>query len=252
MSAYFAIQAGDASFLFTDGASYTTKDGIARGFARKVSVGQTAPFAVTTQGNAELGEKIRTFLAAQVDRLGVDDFLDLFLPAFLAGLQDSYADLPRVPGNDVVAAMTMWSETRGILHLGFQTGPEPDRPNTVPLELQILGATTLRGPTFDLLKLAGYRRPRFGEDQESFVKELGVSVLSWMREVASIPTMLQGKPGATPHHWVGGFVDMTTVDASGARVERVHTWQQDAVGQAIDPFRQPLNRSQRRAAKRVA
>ncbi|MBX4964474.1 phage tail length tape measure family protein [Rhizobium binae] len=236
----------------TDGAGYTTGDGIARVFARKVSVAQTEPFAITTQGNAELGEKIRTFLAAQIDRLGVDDFLDLFLPVFLAGLQDTYADLPRVPGNDVVAAMAMWSETRGILHLGFQTGTEPDRPDTIPFELQTLSATTLRGPTFDLMKLATYRRPRFGEDQESFVKELGVSVLSWMREVASVPMMLQGKPGATPHHWVGGFVDMTTVDASGARVERIHTWRQDSVGQPIDPFRWPLNRSQRRAAKRVA
>ncbi|MBX5223793.1 hypothetical protein HJC04_26310 [Rhizobium sp. NLR8a] len=252
MSAYFAIKAGDASFLFTDGAGYTTGDGIARIFARKVSVAPTEPFAITTQGNAELGEKIRAFLSAQVDRLGVDDFLDLFLPVFLAGLRDSYADLPRIAGNDVVAAMTMWSQTRGILHLGFQTGQEPDRPDTIPFELQTLGTTTLRGPTFDLMKLAGYRRPRFGEDQASFVRELGVSVLTWMREVASVPTMLQGSSGAKPHHWVGGFVDMTVVDAAGARVERIHTWRQDAVGQPIDPFRQPLNRSQRRAVKRVA
>ncbi|MBX5132539.1 hypothetical protein HJB80_07660 [Rhizobium lentis] len=251
MSAYFAIKAGDASFLFTDGAGYTTRDGIARAFARKVSVAQAAPFAITTQGNAELGEKIRVFLTAQVDRLGVDDFLDLFLPVFLAGLQDSYADLPHIQGNDVVAAMSLWSETRGILHLGFQTGAEPDRPDTIPFELQNLGATTLRGPSFDLMKLAAYRRPRFGEDQASFVKELGVSVLSWMREVRSVPTMLHGT-GATPHHWVGGFVEMTTVDSAGARVERIHTWRQDAVGQPIDPFRQPFNRSQRRAMKRAS
>jgi hypothetical protein len=166
---------------------------------------------------------------------------------FLLGLQDSYEDVPHVPGNDVIAAMTMWSETRGVLHLGFQTGPEPDRPDTIPFEIQVLGATTLRGPAFDLLKLAAYRRPRFGEDQASFVKDLGISVLSWMRETASVPTMLQGT-GAKPHHWVGGFIDMTTVDASGARVERIHNWHKDKVGQPIDPFRQPLNRAQRRAA----
>lgn len=249
MSSYFAIKAGDASVMFTDGANYTTADGIVRGFVRKVSVAQTEPFAITTQGNAELGEKIRTFLATQVDKLGVDDFLDLFLPVFLAGLRDSHADVPRIPSNDVVAAMTMVSETRGILHLGFQTGAEPDRPDTVPFELQILGATTLRGPAFDLMKLAAYRRPRFGEDQASFVKDLGVTVLSWMREVASIPTMLQGIAAAKPHHWVGGFIDMTVVDSSGARVERIHTWHQDKVGEPIDPFRAPLNRAQRRALR---
>ncbi|MBB2832392.1 UNVERIFIED_ORG: hypothetical protein GGD51_002521 [Rhizobium esperanzae] len=248
MSAYFAIKAGDASFLFTDGAAYTTGDGIARAFARKVSIAHTEPFAITTQGNADLGEKIRTFLVGQADKLGVDDFLELFLPAFLAGLRDSYADVPRVSGHDVVAAMAIWSEARGVLHLGFQTGPEPDRPDTVPFELQDLGTTTLRGPTFDLMKLAAYRRPRFGEDQASFVEELGVSVLSWMRETASVPTMLQGT-GAKPHHWVGGFIDMTTVDSSGARVERIHTWPSDKVGEPIDPFRAPLNRAQRRAMR---
>ncbi|NKM30776.1 hypothetical protein [Rhizobium laguerreae] len=249
MSAYFAIRAGDASFLFTDGAGYTTTDGIARVFARKVSVAKTEPFAITSQGNAELGEKIRNFLSAQVDKIGVDDFLDLFLPVFLAGLRDSYADVPRDRSNDVVVMMAVWSETRGILHLGFQTGAEPDRPDTVPFEIQVLGATTLRGPALDLMKLAAYRRPRFGEGQASFVKELGVTVLSWMREVVSVPTMLQGVAGATPHYWVGGFVDMTTVDASGARVERIHTWHQDKVGEPIDPFRQPLNRAQRRALR---
>ncbi|PDT09770.1 hypothetical protein [Rhizobium sp. M1] len=252
MSAYFAIQAGDASVMFTDGAGYTTSDGIVRSLERKVSVAQTAPFAVTTQGDAALGEKIRTFLTRQADKLGVDDFIDLLLPVFLSGLRDSYADVPRIAGNDVVAAMALWSETRGILHLGFQTGPEPDRPDTVPFEVQVLGTTTLRGPSFDVMKLAAYRRPRFGEDQASFIKELGVSVLSWMRETASVPTMLQGVAGAKPHHWVGGFIDMTTLDAAGARVERIHTWRQDVVGQPIDPFLSPLNRSQRRALKRAA
>ncbi|MBB3562355.1 hypothetical protein FHX06_003686 [Rhizobium sp. BK512] len=249
MSAYFATQSADASYLFTDGAGYTTRDGVVRSLDRKVSVAETKPFAVTTQGSAELGERIRNFLTAQVDQLGVDDFVDLFLPVFLLGLQETYADVRHVPSNDVLAAMTMWSATRGILHLGFQTGPEPDRPDTVPFALQVLGATTLRGPVFDLMKLAAYRRPHFGEDQVSFVKELGSYVVSLMREVASVPTSLHGVAGVTPHYWVGGFVDMTIVDASGARVERVHTWHNDRIGGRIDPFRTPLNRAQRRALR---
>ncbi len=251
MSAYFATQSAEASYLFTDGAGYTTSDGVVRSLDRKVSVAQTAPFAITTQGNADLGDRIRDVLTAQVDRLGVDDFVDLFLPVFLVCLQDTYADVRHVPSNDVLAAMTIWSETRGILHLGFQTGPEPDRPDMVPFALQVLGATSLRGPVFDLMKLAAYRRPRFGEDQVSFIKELGSYVLSLMREVASVPTSLHGVAGVTPHYWVGGFIDMTTVDASGARVERIHTWHNDRIGERIDPFRTPLNRSQRRALKRA-
>src|SRR5689334_5798004 len=100
MSAYFATQSADASYLFTDAAGYSTRDGVVRSLERKVSLAQTVPFAITAQGSAELGERIRTFLAVQADRLGVDDLVDLFLPVFLIGLQDTYKGLPRVPGND--------------------------------------------------------------------------------------------------------------------------------------------------------
>ncbi|WP_037075699.1 hypothetical protein [Rhizobium mesoamericanum] len=252
MSAFFAINTGERSFMFTDGAGYTS-DGVVRSFGTKVSVAATVPFAVTTLGNADLGERTRRFLVVQAEKFGVDEFVDTFLPMFLSGLQETYQQEPGNRHNNMMAAMSLWSPTRGVMHLGFQTVAEED---IVPFALRDLGRTAMRGPEFPFERMATVRAARQGEPQDDFIRDLGVTVMGFMREKADVTINMRGT-GAQPHYYVGGHVDMTTIDESGARSERVHVWD-DKIGQKIDPFGVaqtvvvPLfgNRHARRAAAR--
>ena len=249
MSAFFAIRAGDRSFLFTDGAAYD-RHGIVRGFSEKVTCAATVPFAITAVGNVDLGDKMKTFLAGQAEKFGVDDFIDTVLPAFLEELRETYA-VAEMSGDNVVAiAIALWSPTRGIQHLGFQTAVDFGRPDIEPFTLRELGATAVRGPAFPLEKMSTLRPPQPGEGQTAFVREMGVTVLGWMREIKSSRFNEVG----TEQYLVGGHVDMTTVDAAGARTERVHVWN-DKIGQPINPYGAastvvpfPENRAARRAA----
>jgi hypothetical protein len=71
-----------------------------------------------------------------------------------------------------------------------------------------------------------------------------------------------GEPGSAKTHLIGGQVDLTIVDAAGARSTTIHRWN-DTIGELIDPSKdQPsakvvpiavgMNRQQRRAAERAA
>nr|WP_299500395.1 hypothetical protein [uncultured Rhizobium sp.] len=258
MSAYFGIENDGRSYLFTDAAAYSP-DGIVRQFVRKVELSERVPFAITTHGDADLGARAAKFLAAQADKHGIDVFVDEFLPLFLHDMAETYRDAP-AERKDVMAYMAVWSETRGIMHLGFQTVPEPEtatHAGVVPFTVEQFGKTSFRGSDFPITRMASIRPPLPGESQEDFVRNLGVTVLGFMREQPSVTINRQGK-GDVPKHRVGGWIDMTIVDASGARCDRVHTWD-DKIGEYIQPFAAhstviPFagNRAARRAAGRLA
>ncbi|MBY2906067.1 hypothetical protein [Rhizobium leguminosarum] len=254
MSAFFAIKAGDRSFMFTDGAGYTA-DGVIRSFGTKVTVAATVPLAATSLGNADLGERTRTFLLAQAEKFGVDNFLDVFMPSFLAELKETYQALPGNRHNNLMVAMVVWSETRGIQHIGFQTAAEQDRDDIVPFALRDLGNTAMRGPEFPIERMSTVRQPLAGESQEQYLRHLGLEVMTFMRQRADVTQNRRGTADE-PQFFVGGHIDLTTVDKAGARIERIHVWP-DKIGERINPFATvetvvPFgNRAQRRAAGKL-
>lgn len=116
---------------------------------------------------------------------------------------------------------------------------------------------SFRGPEFSPLKLMGMRQPTAGENHTDFLKYVGRSVMGFMREVPGTQMHLVGT-GAPARYLVGGHIDMATVDATGARIERIHVWD-DKIGERIRPEKTeatvvPIggNRKARRAAKRRA
>jgi hypothetical protein len=237
MSAYFSLVAGPAAFLFTDGAGYSN-DGILRKVSRKVQTAASAPFAVTAVGNANLGDRIKVFLAEMAERNGVEPFFAEVLPEFLASLRQSYVEAGPNPENDVVVMMAAATPERGAFNVKFQTMPEPGRDDILPFVASRADNFAYRGPTFDVMKMAGIRSIEPGEDRLDFARHVGRQVMEFARAERCVPMHLQGT-GAPASHYVGGCIDLTIVDADGARTERIHAWP-DRIGERIEPARVPL------------
>jgi len=258
MSAYVYLTSPDkqSGHMFADGAGYTD-DGIVRWFGPKIICGEVAPFAITAIGNHELGEKLKAFMVRQADRLGVDDFFDIFLPEFLSELAMSYADAQHSADKHLAVVISAWSKTKGAFRLSFQTVTEPGRDDIQPFVAQITTDMAFRGPEFSPLRLMELRQPSPGEKPSDFMAYAGRAIMGFMRDVPAVQMRLRGT-GAPPHYLVGGHIDMATVDEKGARIERIHVWD-DKIGERIRPESAAAtvvpfggNRKARRAAKRKA
>lgn len=245
VSAYVYLTSPDnqQAFLLADGAGYSD-DGIVRNISTKIEIGKIAPIAITATGNADLADRIKRFLIDQADRVGVEEFMETVLPAFLIELQVTYDTNGHKRGQEVCVAIAGWSTSLGAFRATFQTFDEPDRPEIRAFEIAILRDMSFRGGNFPPERLAEIRMPGPGEHVRAFMRYLGKELITFMRETASVPVHLKST-GAEAGYWIGGHVDMATVDQDGARIERIHFWP-DRIGERIDPSRRQLNRAERR------
>lgn len=254
MSAYVYLTPPDATagYLFADGATYTA-DGIVRGFCTKIECGKVAPVAITAVGHQALGDQIKTFLVKQADLHGIDAFVDEFLPAFLPKVAMTFIENQQHAVQNIAVTIAAWSASKGAFRISFQT---MDRGEMKAFEPVITRENTWRGPQFSPLRLAELRNLKPGEPIPTFMRYVGQTFMSFMRVIASLPLHLEDTD-ATPRHVVGGHIDMVTVDKDGARIERIHVWD-DKVGQLIDPSVDHktivpfMNRKARRAMRAVA
>lgn len=259
MSAFVYLTAPDqsAAYLFADGAGYDT-NGVVGNFTQKIACGQVAPIAITAIGHQVLGDKMKDFLVKQADRWGIDEFVDNFLPAFLRETALVYAEHQQHEVQNVAILISAWSETKGGFRLGFQTMDELRDDVTVrAFEPDIDRECTMRGAKMEVMDLVAIARPLApGETVESYARYFGKAVLSRMREIPGLPMHLKGTD-AKPRYQIGGHIDMATVDKVGARIERIHVWD-DKVGELIDPTVDHktvvpfLNRKARRAMRGAA
>lgn len=250
MSAYMSFSLPEVGALFTDGAGYD-RDGVVRSLTCKTTIAETAPFAITSVGNQYLGDMIKAHLTKYVDAHGVDALMDIYLPMFLQTFRDEHMSLLEDIHSATDVHFLAWSPTRQGFHRSFQTFEEAHRPDLPCLVLLDPGTGAGRGMhDKGMQEFATIQRPPMpGEEMLDYMKSFGVAFMDIARKGKNASLQTVGD-----RHLIGGHVDMTIVDAAGARTERVKVYP-DRIGRHIDPDRrrfepQPftgMNRKQRRA-----
>lgn len=251
MSAFISTAGANSLAMLTDGAAYD-KNGVILRISRKVTLGREVPIAVTTRGNALVGDRHQVRLCALADRFGVDAAIERFeeaLPTLMA--PEKYGEHGLLHWH-----ILAFSETRGLIRLSAHNIPGGlgDEP---PLKLREVSENYAAGNKLSLetLVACGVQPIQPGEDRADFLARQGENIMEAMRITRSTP--LGGAEG-TGDYIVGGLVDLTIVTEERATVMILKAWD-DRVGEKIDPFRtrdavqdfSGMNRQQRRAAMRA-
>lgn len=262
MSAYLSLITNQAGYLFADGAGYDD-EGVIGAFTQKVAVSEHAPLAVTTLGNAWLGERFRSGILQMVERFGVDLLIEGCLPSFLASMSSDAGWVEMTVGHGTTAAhIVAFSPTRGLVHFGFQTVTEVDGDTGRRLEAYHVNFVddfyAARGAITAATDFTGLRQKRPEEHADDYCRYFGRAFMEKMRLEKGRSLHLEGTD-APFYHTVGGHIDMAVVTPDGARLERIHVWPEDKVGEKIKPrtsvvvFEAPVSkRARRRATWRVA
>lgn len=226
MSAVLSVVTPNAAYLLTDGASYD-ENGVLLSVGRKVMLAKNVPLAVTARGHATVGDFWKERLIKHADRYGVDMLL-ASLGDILAGLarnEDVRATMAGI--NQVEVIISAWSPTQGGVHRRFVTdGPGAFRAQTP--DQMFYGGPIDADPTPYISPL------REGETIEDWLRRGGVGMFEAFRQQ-------HGRDRVTgemmDYHAIGGQLDLTTVCADFWRVETIHRWPEDVIGERIDPFR---------------
>jgi hypothetical protein len=258
MSAYISLLTPLGGYLFTDGAAYDDA-GVVRDIVRKVECAKTVPFAITTLGNQLVGEHFKPGLCEMADRYGVDAMIEAGLPQLLDDLRSAEKWREVTAGRGAACIhMVGYSETRGVTHFNFQTMDENDDGDLIgAYELRIIDKPYAARGAIVGVSADGIREQARGENVDGYVRYVGKELMERMRATKG-RSMHQNGTDATSYHSVGGHIDLTIVDNSGARTERIHVWD-DKIGKKIQPEQLPatiapftgMNRQQRRAAERA-
>ncbi|MDG4898046.1 hypothetical protein P9272_31380 [Mesorhizobium sp. WSM4976] len=225
MSAFIAVKHPHRVQLLTDGARYD-RDHVLTGIVSKVWSSSILPIAVTGRGNLKIVEHIAREIIAEAEADSVDHAIETHLPEYVE-------DIKAAGVKDCDLAIAVYSETAGPSLYFFDTGGEF---GTFKFQSQdiVWCAAELTGK--ELYDLAG---ARFLD--ETYLDDKGADLMELIR---SKPT--QG------HFSVGGHCQLTTVTAEGVETVTLRRWPHDRVGSRIDPTGKPMNRRERRAARRAA
>lgn len=254
MSAFISAQTSDSVVILTDGAVYDPNKRLMR-VERKIQVSSRQPVAIATRGEMELAAMAANRIIEWVERWGFDEAMRV-----LEAIVGEFA--PRGGPKDAIEVLVAGiSEAHGPRHLTFQTVPNYGEP---ALQLRHPGQVCAAVPGQGGLSEIGIRRPRSGETAEDYFAENGLKMMQHYREQALRPglvnSIVEGKI-----YVVGGQLDMTVVTTAGVSVRTLHRWENDKVGELIDPFadvrkcstlgmerssRSTMNRQQRRAKLR--
>jgi hypothetical protein len=257
MSAFISASCPEGIVILTDGAVYDAT-GTVRRIERKVRVAATVPFAVTSRGHHGFGEEFGNLLCATADAAGSVDFLLAHLPELLERLKakaSTYGELQECQVNQFLIAC--WSETRGPLHMAFETAETPYNITDEPFTIKELGPVQIAGTAIsdDDIRKYGIRRKLPTEPMISYLRDTGAEFMEIMRGVEGV--MNWRGDGMRTRHLIGGQCDMTVVSAEGVATETLRVWD-DKIGRQIKPRAAPrtvvafpnMNRQQRRAAER--
>lgn len=244
MSAVLSLCLNGQIAVVTDGAAYQP-DGTLDAIVRKVTTSTEFPIAVAARGNAYLGAKVSRLIVEWAERYGFDAGMEL--------VEEVLPDLePRNPPHDHIEVLIAGiSETDGVTLRCFTT---LDTQGVETLKLVDPGPVCWMavGGDHDAIAESGIRRVRPEEVASDYMHETGVAWMEYFRRQQSAGSRGPGR------YIVGGHVDLTIVDQSGARTVTIHRWPEDKVGEKINPFAgtnvtpliRPVSHQQRRAAKR--
>lgn len=222
------------AYLLTDGAVWDAADQTLAFVRCKAFRAKRAPLAVTARGHLAVVEKIQEEICNRADILGTAETIAT-LQAFADGLRDR----PGISADQGGAhfLVSAFIEGKGAVARSFSTYQRDRRLATgedvtkrTPFEVWDPGMVYWSGTpmrTEDVERAGLFPKPN--EPIPAFVRRAGLGMMEIMR---GRPGTIDGKPV-----WcVGGHVDLTTIDARGARTETLRTWP-DVIGEPIDPTR---------------
>lgn len=218
MSAFYAMAYADRVELLTDGAMYRD-DGTLTGISTKVFASDALPLAVTGRGE---NLTVAAFCTAVLALSNCADSFDAALDRLSEFLRKR--QVVGVAGNSEILIAGI-SESHGpslwffTTHYGY--------PQFEPFVVHVVGREFGGGNALTAEEIAGL------PNAENGLAKVGPVLFEAMRRK---PGLNPAAPHLPPIYGVGGRVDLTVVNASGATTTRLHTWPEDTVGQCIDPL----------------
>lgn len=220
MTAFFARAYEDRVELLTDGAT-VRPDGTIAALSEKPWLCPNLPIAFAGRGNVGalmlVGPATLGLLAASNST--VDGTMEAFRAELAAGL-------PRLRGSQMDGIVCAISESAGPALYYFTTSSELE---VAPFELHEVGPMYGAGSDAPSEDFAAIGLP--GRFESETLAEIGADLFTVFRRYK------MDHPNAGGHDvfGIGGHVDLTVVDANGARTERLHTWPEDRIGAVIAP-----------------
>ncbi|UVK44843.1 hypothetical protein BPNPMPFG_000308 [Mesorhizobium sp. AR07] len=213
MSAFYCVAYTDHIEILTDGAFYHP-DGTLITTLEKVWRSPCLPVAIVGRGSCELQAFAETVLDA--DNASVDTVFDR-----AAALAARLNEIERTEQFEAVVAGI--SETHGPLMIYFNTYQA--YPQFDPFKPYVVGPVFGGGSVPAAEDIIGL-------DIAYGLAVCGVQLFEAMRKV---PGPNPTRPDFPDVYGIGGHVDLTVIDAEGAKTTRLHTWPEDVVGQKIMP-----------------
>lgn len=251
MSAFMSVQRPGEICMLTDGAAYT-KEGIIVRLARKVTIGKCYPIAITTRGNANVGEKHQQRFCDAADRYGFDFALGCFADAL-----PEMGSTPDYDGFDFLHWHIIgYSETEGLVRysahnmpFAFSDGEEPMKLHKVPADKNYIAMNNASPAT---LAECGVLPMAADERLSTYMERMGGNLMEAQRRTPA--PALPNDEYFEPQYLIGGQCDLTIVTEDGVDVKTLRTWP-DKVGEKIEPYSLTGNvirlpRQQRRALER--
>lgn len=219
MSAFYAVAYGDRIELLTDGAIYAD-DGTIIETREKVWRSDRLPMALACRGNSLAVAAVEMILTASTVGRTVDEALEKFADHLenRPRLRDVAIDGIIASVSDSGEPQLNWFTTYGGFD-GFE-----------PFVLYDVGGEWAGGPTPSAETLAKWGFPERAAIES--LAECGADLFGAFRATKMAHLAHPDRPLL---YAVGGHVDLTVVDATGARTSRLRTWPQDVPGRKIEP-----------------
>lgn len=239
MSAYIGLCLSDRVEIVTDGASYTPRDGVIRGFSNKVTAFPSHRVAMTTRGGVDIGNRIRDIVKKTLDMAsGFDSAMSILGEVFHNQRDTGRFDDDWTRFEMMIAG---FSEEKGpIIHYGSTWPLAGQEPFTLyDTQIGVSCGAYFTGKVRDQIM------------QHGGLRKAGIVMMEGMRRKPSIDPSSGEKRELSI---VGGHVDFTVVSPAGVTTRRIHTWPDEVgrpvnlVGDNIVPMA-GLSRQQRRAMK---
>jgi hypothetical protein len=247
MSAFISIASPDMSVLITDGATYD-RNGIVTRLGSKVTLCPTVSLAVTTRGNAQVGQALADVICREAGKSGAAVVIDQ-LQSFANLVREAHGT--QLEGaNEVQVLVAAYVPGRGGVHRFFSTASGSAGFEIEPYVVIEPPAEFIAGPYLDeaVQEADGIPMMLPHETMAGYFGRVGVDFMEAMRRIPAEGAGYDGK-----RFVIGGQCDLTTLTADGAKTKTVRVWPEDHVGFAIDPLQTVApptgNRAQRRAAR---
>jgi hypothetical protein len=240
MSVYAAFCYPDRIEMLTDGALYTP-DGVFRGHTHKVRKTTDVPAVITTRGYHSFGRECETVIDRAFDKT----------KSFDGGVSLIKEILPRLRRYEnhplgVEMCIAGISESNGPMACFWCT--EDDWADGAKLQAFTLYETK-RGVVGGSI-ISARHHDSILEQVPTFAGEHGIRFVNGLRSDRA------QTPHGSMEYFIGGHLDHTTVTRDGVETKTIHTWN-DRIGEKINPLADPtnvvpMNRQQRRAARKIA